>query len=1052
MYTPPRSAAVPTAAIVRCAYLLSLCCLLFLIPLTLFVLTSHTAAAADVCPPGSDPSGCITYQHYTGRLEVRKVLRPSDNPGRFNLLIDDTILASAIGDGGTTGEQIVRAGQHSVSETTAIGTSLADYNTSVECRDADGTGSVVASQANNSPLSLMVPAGSDIVCTITNERQTGTIYVTKVVDWNGSPPNQGQTFEICVYGISYPNGSCKTVGYDGGLLTWPGVETGDYDVIETDPGSAWSVVVDSSPVTVPCGGEVSATVTNTLQSGSLEVTKTVNWNGTAPDPAKTFAICVSGPSYPVPNCQIADFDGGTLLWPNLIPGDYIVSEPDPGGDWSVTVTNSPVTVPAGSSPAQASVVNTRKLGSLEVTKTVNWNGTTPDPAKTFAICVSGPSYPVPNCQNADFDGGTLLWPNLIPGDYIVSEPDPGGGWSVTVTNSPVTVPAGSTPAQASVANTRKLGSLEVTKTVDWNGAPQDPTQSFQICITGPSYPAGNCQTVGSSGGKLLWEYLIPAPYVISEINAGSMWVVALPDGPITVPGDGKATAMVVNTHTADSLTSLKVTKTVDWNGVTPDPNQSFTICITGPSYPDGNCQNTGYLGGVLSWANLLPGAYTVSETDIGQLWTTVISGSPATIGSGNGGATASVVNTRKLGSLEVTKTVDWNGAPQDPTQSFQICITGPSYPAGNCQTVGSSGGKLLWGNLIPGPYVISETDPGSMWVVALPDGAIIVPGDGVGAQASVTNTHKLGSLEVTKVVDWIGVPVDPAQSFQICITGPSYPAGNCQIVGSNGGMLFWNNLIPGPYVVSETDPGIVWVVAVPDGPIIVPGDGKATATVLNTHKGTLDVEKFVIWNGLPEDPSQSFQVCITGPSYPEGNCQTVGSSGGHLYWYNLIPGAYVITEIDPGNMWTVEVPDGPVTVPECDCGEARAAVFNTRKLGSLEVTKTVNWNGVTPDPEQSFMICIAGPSNTDGDCKSVGADGGVLTWTDLIPGNYSVTENNPGPLWETVITGSPVAVPVDGGLASAAVINTRLVNSGTGQNPVQKPGGAFRVYLPSLGY
>jgi len=964
MYNPSRAAALLTAAVMRRGYLSLLSFLLLLVPLTLFVFTAHTAAAADICT-GDTAGACSVNLTTTGRLEVRKVLLPSDNPGRFNLLIDDSIKAAAIGDGGTTGEQIVSAGQHSVSETTVPGTSLADYNTSVECRDANGTGSVVASQANNSPLSLMVPAGSDIVCTITNERQTGTIYITKVVDWNGSVPNQGQTFEICVYGISYPNGSCKTTDYDGGLLTWPGSETGNYDVVETDPGSAWSVVVDSSPVTVPCGGEVSATVTNTLRSGSLEVTKIVNWNGI-----------------------------------------------------------------------------------------------TPDPAKTFAICITGPSYGAPNCQDADFDGGTLVWPDLIPGDYIVSEPDPGSGWSVKVTNSPVTVPGGSPPAQASVTN--------------------------------------------------------------------------------TLQRDG-----------------LSVTKVADWNGITPDPAQSFTICITGPSYPDGNCQTTGYLGGELSWADLLPGAYTVSETDIGPFWTTVVTGSPATIGSGGGGATATVVNTRKLGSLEVTKAVDWNGAPENASQTFQICITGPSYPSGNCQTVGSSGGKLLWENLIPAPYVISETDPGSMWEVVAPKEAVVVPGDGVGAKATVLNTHKLGNLEVTKTVDWIGVPEDPTQTFQICITGPSYPDGNCQTVGSNGGVLFWNNLIPGPYVVSETDPGIVWVVEVPTGPIIVTGDGVgAKATVLNTHKGTLDVTKFVAWNGIPEDPSQTFQICITGPSYPDPNCQTVGSSGGKLFWYNLIPGPYVITEIDPGNMWEVEVPQGEIVVPECECGEARAAVFNTRKLGSLDVTKTVNWNGVTPDPNQSFTICIAGPSNPDGDCKSVGADGGVLTWIDLIPGTYTVTENNPGALWETVITGSPATVPVDGGQVSAAVSNTRLqpasitvtemltnsgetvdwafvmrltgeesrtltnkepsttwidlvpnrsyvlsedepikpwveakfectidgvavgeqlggediqltlaptehaicikynelVSSGTGGNPVDRPGGAFKVYLPSLGY
>ena len=823
-----------------------------------------TAQLIDVCSystqtPSSDPSDCVNYQHNTGRLEVRHVLSPSYNPGRFNLLIDGRVKASPVGDGGTTGEQIVPAGQHSVSVTTVPNTTLADYNTSVECRAANGTGAVVASQANNSPISLMVPDGSDIVCTITDERQTGIIYVTKVVDWQGSLPNQGQTFEICVYGISYPNGNCKTTDYDGGLLSWPGVETGDYDVVETNPGSAWSVVIDRSPVTVPCGGEVSATITNTLRSGSLEVTKFVNWNGT-----------------------------------------------------------------------------------------------TPDPAKTFAICITGPSYGAPNCQNVDFDGGTLRWPKLIPGDYVVSEPDPGSNWLVTITSSPVTVHGGSPSAQASVTN--------------------------------------------------------------------------------TLQRDG-----------------LTVTKVADWNGITPDPGQSFTICIAGPSYPDGSCQNVGYLGGVLRWPDLLPGAYSVNEADAGPLWSTIVDGSPVTVGSDGGVGTATVVNTRKLGSLEVTKTVDWNGAPEDPSQTFQICITGPSYPSDNCQTVGSSGGTVLWGNLIPGSYVVSETDPGGMWAVQVPDGAIIVPGDGSGAQAAVLNKHRLGSLEVTKTVDWLHIPEDPNQTFQICITGPSYLAGNCQTVGPNGGVLFWGNLIPGPYVISETDPGIKWVAQVPDGPIIVPGDGKATATVVNTHRGSLEVTKFAIWNGLPEDPNQTFQVCITGPSYPNGNCQTVGSNGGKLFWGNLLPGSYIISEIDPGNMWDVEVPDGPIIIPGCDCGEARAAVFNTRKLGSLNVTKTVNWNGVTPDPNQAFSICITGPSFPDGDCQSIGAGGGELTWIDLIPGAYSVTENNPGGVWETVVTGSPAEVPADGGLASVAVTNTRLGSDGTGQGSGNRPGGESRLYLPAIG-
>jgi hypothetical protein len=83
------------------------------------------------------------------------------------------------------------------------------------------------------------------------------------------------------------------------------------------------------------------------QRGSLEVTKIVVWNGVDPDVTKTFTICIEGPSYPTPDCKIADYDGGMLTWDNLIPGDYIVTEEDPGVEWGVTITGSPATVPPG---------------------------------------------------------------------------------------------------------------------------------------------------------------------------------------------------------------------------------------------------------------------------------------------------------------------------------------------------------------------------------------------------------------------------------------------------------------------------------------------------------------------------------------------------------------------------------------------------------------------------------------------------------------------------------------------------------------------------------
>jgi hypothetical protein len=988
-----------------------------------------TAELIDVCSypsqqPNSDPSDCVIYRDNTGRLEVRKVLRPAYNPGRFNLLIDSSIEASAVGDGGTTGEKIVAAGEHTVSETTATNTNLGDYNTSTVCRDANGTGNIVAAQNNNSPLAVTVPDGSDIVCIITNERQTGTIYVTKIVDWNGIPVDQDRRFEVCIYGPSYPNGNCQTTGYDGGLLTWTGVETGYYDVIETDPGSEWSVVVDKSPVSVPCDGSVSATITNKRKLGSLEVTKFVNWNGAEPDPARSFEICISGPSYATPSCQAADHDGATLLWPNLVPGLYTVAETDPGSEWAVTISDSPVTVPIDGTTAKTAISNTLKRGILTVTKIAKWNGVNPDGSQEFTICISGPSYLGGDCQSVGHLGGALSWMELIPGDYTIVEQDAGLSWSTVVEGSPAKVVSGDTAA-AAVVNTRKLGRLQVTKNVDWNGVAPSAGQFFKICIAGQSYPLGDCKTTGGNGGVLTWDNLVPGPYVVSETDPGSEWVAQVPAGAITVPGDGSsASATVTNTHKRGNL---QVNKTVNWNGSTADPAQTFDICITGPSYPDGNCLSIGSAGGPLTWNDLIPGDYVVAEADAGAEWITTVTGSPAKVAGDDSTANASITNTRKRGSLNVIKVVDWKGVAPDTEQTFRICIAGPSYPSGNCQTAGYNGGALVWESLIPGEYNVSEAALGSEWSVTIAPLRVTVPADGSPVSASVVNARKLGGLNVTKVVNWNGITPNEAQAFQICISGPSFPGGDCKTADFDGDTLAWTGLIPGDYSVAERDPGSAWMVTVGSATVSVPANGGVgSTTITNTRKrGGLTVTKAVNWNGITPDQAKSFQLCIAGPSFPTGDCKTVDFDGGALNWDNLLPGSYSVSEKDPGTEWTVQVTGSPTSVAADGTGGA-ASVLNTRKLGSLKVTKTVDWNGVQPKLDQTFTICIAGPTYTNGDCKSVGPYGGVLTWTGLIPGIYEVAENNPGRVWVVAAEGSPVTVPADGGLAGATIVNTRL--------------------------
>ena len=111
----------------------------------------------------------------TGWLRVDKVLRPANDPGRFNLEINGVPAGTGrnVGNLGTTGDVSVPAGQHRVGEEGVGGTSLADYDITIVCRANRGRGAALSQYRGSSELVVDVAAGQEVVCTIENTRRTG---------------------------------------------------------------------------------------------------------------------------------------------------------------------------------------------------------------------------------------------------------------------------------------------------------------------------------------------------------------------------------------------------------------------------------------------------------------------------------------------------------------------------------------------------------------------------------------------------------------------------------------------------------------------------------------------------------------------------------------------------------------------------------------------------------------------------------------------------------------------------------------------------------------
>ncbi len=118
--------------------------------------------------------------------------------------------------------------------------------------------------------------------------------------------------------------------------------------------------------------------------------------------------------------------------------------------------------------------------------------------------------------------------------------------------------------------------------------------------------------------------------------------------------------------------------------------------------------------------------------------------SPAAINLADGETVTCTFTNEQLGSLQVTKNVDWALAIYEPDRIFTICIQGPTFPLGTedgaCKDIGADGGVLLWENLLPGSYIVTEENPGGEWLVTyVGTPAEVVPG-GL-AEAIVTNRN-----------------------------------------------------------------------------------------------------------------------------------------------------------------------------------------------------------------------------------------------------------------------------------------------------------------------
>lgn len=262
-------------------------------------------------------------------------------------------------------------------------------------------------------------------------------------------------------------------------------------------------------------------------------------------------------------------------------------------------------------------------------------------------------------------------------------------------------------------------------------------------------------------------------------------------------------------------------------------------------------------------------------------------------------------------------------------------------------------------------------------------------------------------------------------------------------------------LAPGTYTVSETD--ALHYAHQADQTVTVVGDTDAhctgSVTFVNTH-APAKAKATKVSN--PTGHVSGWHFLLNGPGIASpGEDVVTDASGVATFGTDLQQGSYTITEIaQPGWDQTGATAGCTFTVDyPADAGRLfdGCTITNTQR-GALKVHKTVvvNDSGGTLSGK-TFSICIQGPSYpATADCKSVGIAGGDVTWTGLVPGSYTVSEQAPGVPWIVAIDHTSVTVNA-GDTASAAlstVTNThkgsarviKTVSAHDGSNPLPPSG------------
>jgi uncharacterized protein (DUF2141 family) len=400
--------------------------------------------------------------------------------------------------------------------------------------------------------------------------------------------------------------------------------------------------------------------------------------------------------------------------------------------------------------------------------------------------------------------------------------------------------------------------------------------------------------------------------------------------------------------------------------------------------------------GSYGFANVPPGVFVVTETDLPGYTSTTPNERTVTLGAG---AATARFGDRLAGMVSGAVFEDLDGDGQHGANEpflgdVRLRLEGPD---GARETRTDAAGQYAFTQLRPGTYEVEETDPAG-FVSSTPNRRTVVITETASATASFGD-QRLGGITGVVFDDANGNGQRDANEpgiggVRVTLGGGGRPEVTVQ-TGADGGYRF-DPAVPGLHSITETDPaGFVSTtpnlrqvnVGVLSAAVANFGDqavGRVVGTVFNDLNGNGTQE--------PEEPGLGgVDVELIGP-VSQRLTQTTGNGA---YGFDAVEaGVYTVIETDPAGFTSSTPNDRQVVLA---AGGSAAASFGDQQAGTVGglVFDDRNGNGQFDPGEPGIAaVTVALSGGGRNDTTQTGGDG-AYQFTGLAAGVYTLGETDP---------------------------------------------------------